>query len=97
MSIHEVAHYVGKRPNDRYTRRVYEDGWTFTFHAITWDEINVILDLVKEATPSFYVEDNEIIKIINEEAGAYYSGQKVVDNVIGIIQNCVQLYVNENS
>ena len=34
--------------------------------------------------------------LINEEAPACYSGQKGVDDVAGIIQNCVQLYVNEN-
>lgn len=85
-----------QRPSNKYTKRIYEDGWSFTFHAVTWDEINVILDLVKKATPSFYVEENEIIKIINEEAQAYYSGQKEVEDVVSIIQNRIKLYVNEN-
>ncbi len=75
----------------------YLDGWRFTGHAVTWDEINAILDLIPDATPYFSVEDDEIIKIINEEAGAYYSGQKGIDDVISIIQNRVQLYVNENT
>lgn len=70
--------------------------WAFTSHAVTWDEINAILDLVPDATPYFSVQDDEIIHIINEEAGAYYSGQKSADDVISIIQNRVQLYVNEN-
>lgn len=42
------------------------------------------------------VKDDEIIQIINEEAGAYYSGQKSVDDVISIIQNWIQIYVDEN-
>lgn len=62
----------------------------------TWDDVNTALKLVPDATPFFAVNDDEIIQIINEEAGAYYSGQKSVDNVISIIQNRVQIYVDEN-
>ena len=74
----------------------YDDGWSFTYHEVTWDEINVILDLLKEAKASFSVEDSQVIKIINEEAFAYYSGQKRVEDVISVIQTRIQLYVNEN-
>lgn len=83
-------------PGDQFPTRIYSDGATFQYHVLTWDEVNVILDLVPDATPFFSVEDNEIIKIINEEAYGYYSGQKRVEDVTGIIQNRVQLYVNEN-
>ncbi|MCM1539910.1 MAG: extracellular solute-binding protein [Blautia sp.] len=62
----------------------------------TWDDVNVALKLVPDATPFFSVDGDEIIQIINEEAPAYYSGQKGIDDVAGIIQNRVQLYVNEN-
>lgn len=85
-----------QQPSDRYPIKKYEDGWIFQYHAVTWDEINAILDLVREATPAFYVGDDEIIKIIHEEAQAYYSGQKPVDDVVNIIQNRVGLYVSEN-
>ena len=65
-------------------------------YRFTWDDINVTLKLVPDATPFFSVKDDEVIKIINEEAPAWYSGQKGVDDVAGIIQNRVQLYVNDN-
>ena len=81
---------------NRFTTVYYDDGWTFTYHEVTWDEINEILDLLKEAKASFSVEDNQVIKIINEEAFAYYSGQKQVEDVISVIQTRIQLYVNEN-
>ena len=61
----------------------------------TWDDVNAALKLVPDATPFFSVDD-EILQIINEEAGAYYSGQKGIDDVVSIIQNRIQLYVNEN-
>lgn len=62
----------------------------------TWDDINVAFQLVPDATPFFSVEDDEIMKIISEEAGAYYSGQKGMDDVVSVIQNRIRLYVEEN-
>ena len=35
--------------------------------------------------------------IISEEAGAYYSGEKTLDEVTRIIQSRVSLYLSENS
>ena len=81
---------------DRFPMRIYDDGWTFQYHALTWDEVNVMLELIPDAMPFFSVENDEIIKIINEEAPAYYSGQKGIDHVVSVIQNRIQLYVNEN-
>ena len=76
--------------------RIYDDGWTIEFHALTQEEIDAVLALVKDAKPYFSAEDNDIIKIVNEEAPAYYSGQKKPEDVAKVIQNRVQLYVNEN-
>ncbi len=39
--------------------------------------------------------DATLSSIINEEIGAYLSGQKTVDEVIDIIENRVNLYINE--
>ena len=61
---------------------IYNDGWRFAGHVLTWDEVNIIMDLIPEATPYLFIEKNEIINIINEEAGAYYSGQRRVDDVV---------------
>ena len=61
----------------------------------TWDDVNAALKLVEDATPFFSVDD-AVIQIINEEAEAYYSGQKGIDDVVSVIQNRIQLYVNEN-
>lgn len=66
------------------------------YHATTWDEVNDMLALVAEAIPAYQVEDDEIIKIIGEEAQAYYRGQKSAEAVAEIIQNRVRLYVREN-
>lgn len=93
--IEEDREWAGK--GHEFSTVYYDDGWTFTYHAVTWDEIDVILDLLKETKASFSAEDEEVIKIINEEAFAYYSGQKRIEEVIRVIQNRVQVYVNEIS
>lgn len=75
---------------------VYENGWKLTGGTITRDEINVIMDLIKEAKPFYAVEEDAVFQIIHEEAEAYYSGQKRIEDVITIIQNRTQVYVDEN-
>ena len=71
-------------------------GLHFNSHPVTREEIEIIMDLVPNTTPFFSAEDDAVIRIIQEEAGAYYSGQKSVEDVVDIIQNRIQVYVNEN-
>lgn len=74
----------------------YENGWKLTDQTVTADEINVVLDLIKTAKPFIAAENDRMIQIINEEAEDYYSGQKNIEDVTGMIQNRVQVYVDEN-
>ncbi|MCM1027091.1 MAG: extracellular solute-binding protein [Roseburia sp.] len=62
----------------------------------TWDDVNAALELVPDATPFFSAREDPILQIILEEAPAYYSGQKRVEDVMKVIQNRAQLYVDEN-
>lgn len=80
---------------DKYPTRIYDDGWTFQYHRLTWEEVHVILDLVKGARPAFVLDNDPVLQIINEEASGYYNGQKNVEDVIKVIQNRVQLYMDE--
>lgn len=53
---------------------------------------------VKEQLYTFdhlYVNDENLINIIKEEAAAYFNGQKKAEDVADIIQSRVQIYVNE--
>lgn len=74
----------------------YEDGWEYTFRTPTQEEVDVVLALMEEARPVSYGGEDEIMKIINEEAEGYYSGQKSVDEVAGVIQSRAYIYVSEN-
>ncbi len=60
------------------------------------EDLDMVLSLLPNAMPLFSAEGDEVIKIINEEAPACYSGQKGADDVVSVIQNRIQLYVNEN-
>lgn len=57
------------------------------------DQIMEYIYSVKKA--AYYNED--VTNIINEEMGAFFSGQKEARDVANIIQNKVQLFVDENS
>lgn len=69
--------------------------WEYTYHIPTEEEVATVRTLIDAAVPAFS-SDNEIYKIIEEETEGYFQGQKSVDEVAGIIQSRVQLYVNEN-
>ena len=55
------------------------------------------MELMNVAKPVSYNGNSEVLKIINEEAAAYFSGQKSVDEVASIIQSRIKIYVSENS
>ncbi|MCD7836754.1 MAG: extracellular solute-binding protein [Lachnospiraceae bacterium] len=71
------------------------DDWEYTYHNSTQEEVDLLLDIISEATASSNADD-KILSIITEEAAAYFEGQKSVDDVAGVIQSRVQIYINEN-
>ncbi len=76
----------------------YEDGWSYDYRIPTQDEVDMVLDLIEKARPiSNNGGDSQIQNIITEEAAAYFQGQKSVDEVVGIIQSRINIYVSENS
>lgn len=95
--VEEAIERDSQYESGRFPEVIYQDGSSFQFHALTWDEVNIMLSLVPDAKPYFDVEGDEIIRIISEEASSYYSGQRGAGDVAALIQNRVQLYVNENN
>lgn len=63
-------------------------------YAATEEEINGFLELLEYADCN--QTEKEIRNIMNEEVAAYFEGQKSADEVAGIIQNRVQLFLYEN-
>lgn len=59
------------------------------------EEVDMYTDLIN-STKKISGYDNEIMEIIQEEAKAYFAGEKSLDDTAAIIQNRVKTYVNEN-
>lgn len=72
------------------------DGWSYTYHRPTKEEIDLIRELIAVGNSARTFDEN-ISKILFEEADAYFSGQKPLDEIVDIIQNRVQIYMSEKS
>lgn len=71
------------------------DGWEYTYHPATREEIDVLLSVVEVAEP-LPMGNKDILKIIQEEAAAFYKGDKSAAEVAALIQSRVSMYVSEN-
>ena len=72
-------------------------GWddvTIEVPKATKEDVDAIKSMIDEVS-GVYVYNEEIMNIIQEEAEAYFEGQKSLEEVTGIIQNRVKLYVSE--
>ena len=96
QALRENPYWVDENGNKEY----YEDSYslgdeTVTIDPFTEEELQKFIDFLSSVKkPEFY--DENVINIVREEAGAFFSGAKSAKNVAEMIQNRVQLYVNEN-
>lgn len=73
----------------------YGDGWHYDYRKATQEEVDLTLSLLEDAKPISY-SNNEIVKIISEEAAYFFEGAKSVDEVAKIIQSRIQTFVDTN-
>jgi len=62
---------------------------------LTQEQVDKVMHLIRSVTRVSRNYD-KIIAIIEEEAPAFYNGQKTAEAVAGIIQSRVQIYISEN-
>lgn len=74
----------------------YMNGEEIILPQMTREQVDEFISFVEGIDKRTYNNEN-IQNIINEEAEAFFSGQKSVEDVAGIIQSRAQVYVNENS
>ncbi len=75
-----------------------EDGFRLYSYVPLPEEIETVRELISLARPvSTSGLDDDVMDIILEEAEPYFQGQKSVDEVAGIIQSRVKIYISENS
>lgn len=73
-------------------------GWqdyTMELYAATEEEVSAIRTLIGEID-HMVQSDEQIYNIVTEEAAAYFGGQKSVDEVVEVIQNRANIYMNES-
>ncbi len=71
------------------------DDFEAEIFAAKQEEVDAVKALI-ESIDGTVSNNEEISKIIAEEAAAYFEGQKSAKDVAGIIQSRVKIYVNEN-
>ena len=70
----------------------YNDPWSTP---LTQAQVDKIMDVIKNTTQVARY-DTKLTDIINEEAAAYFNGQKSLDETAKIIQNRASTYINES-
>ena len=85
---------------ERAQRAAVQEGYCFVNDAyipvppMTQEQIDRVVDFIGNLhNPAF--EDEVIRNIIYEEAESFFQGQKTAEDVAGLIQNRVQLYLDE--
>lgn len=76
------------------TMTIGYDNYSFEIYAMTDDEYDTLLDLIKNAKGSVNY-DKDIYAIIEEEANAFFGGGKTAEEAASIIQSRIQMYVDE--
>lgn len=63
-------------------------------YAASEEDIQAVLDIINSAD-KIRVWNSLINDIINEEAGAFFNGNKTLEEVVNIVESRVQIYINE--
>ncbi len=74
----------------------YMDGEPVALPTLSEDDVNKVMEYIGSVDKP-YVFNNNVLNIITEEASAYFSGQKSVQEVADIIQSRISIYVKETS
>jgi ABC-type glycerol-3-phosphate transport system substrate-binding protein len=100
----QQAQEATERPfwiDENGVKQEYDDTWWINDQEIilqpmTRAEVDRLTDYILSVrTANSY--NQTLMDIINEEAAAYFAGQKSVQEVVAIIQSRAQIYVSENS
>lgn len=94
-STHRM-YYMDGDEKVEYDDSYYLDDTEITIDPLTAQEVQELKDFIASLS-LVYTSNESVNKIIEEEASAFYSGDKTAQEVADIIQSRVSIYVNENS
>ena len=69
--------------------------FTVELYAAKEEEVAAIKELIEKVERMERI-DEQVLSIVLEESGAYFDGQKTVDDVVQVIQSRAAIYMNEN-
>lgn len=78
-----------------YDQTMYINGEEIVIPPLTQEQLDQVVQFIESVNTSYYYNE-DVLNIINEEMGAFYSGQKTARDAAAIIQSRAQLYVDEN-
>ena len=98
--IDENGQFVLDENGDKVKEPLYtmsvDNGPVVNVYAMTQEQADEITSVIKAASKSFDY-DESIISIVQEEAAAYFAGQKSAQEVAKLVQGKANIYVNEQS
>lgn len=78
-----------------YDQTIYINGEEVVIPPLSQEQLDQVIAYIESVNMSYYYSE-DVLNIINEEMGAFYSGQKTARDTAAIIQSRIQLYVDEN-
>ena len=91
----QVLDENGSPIEESYSSVGWGDGFMVDIYSTSQEEYDQIMALYN-AADSVFSYDNEIFSIVSDMAGAYFAGDRSLEETAGQIQSRVKLYVNEN-
>ena len=90
-----VVESVLERVMEESRGGIVDPDFEYIVQSVTQEEMKVVRSLIDQAVPVPHCFGS-IYQLVEEEAAAYLTGQKPVEEVAEIIQNRVSIYMAEN-
>ncbi|MDE6926469.1 MAG: extracellular solute-binding protein, partial [Acetatifactor sp.] len=88
--------YTDENGNEvEYEETFYINGEDIPLDPLSQEQVDQITDFIMSVDRAYYYNES-VLNIINEEMGAFYTGQKNAQDVANVIQSRAQIYVDEN-
>lgn len=88
--------YTDENGNEvEYDDTFYLNGEDIPLDPLSQEQVDQIVNFVMSVDRAYYYNE-DVLNIINEEMGAFYTGQKSAQDVANVIQSRAQIYVDEN-
>ena len=94
----EKPFYIDSESGDKvyYDNTVWVSGEEVVLEPATKEEAKKWLDFILSVDKRVSSTSDSLLKIVNEEAAAYFNDQKSVEEVTKIIQSRMSIYIGEN-